>query len=126
MGTKMKINRFKGETANSNPTFVERKEQIFIEKGQVEYIPINIGFNKYDIRTIKVMNDKDSETVVTIFDKKEDGDQIYKSLQEKKIYDILTIPIEDKDNTAAAHVFVENKGDSAALFSLNIKAVSLS
>ncbi|MED3485931.1 hypothetical protein P4523_28360 [Bacillus toyonensis] len=126
MGTEMKINRFKGSSGDSSsPVLIEKKEQVLVQNNQLQYIAVHMDYNKYDIRTIHVTNDKNIEAIITIFDKKKDGLQIYKSLQEKKTYDILAIPCEDKDTTSSAHLYIENKGNEPALFTLIIKAVSL-
>ncbi|MBY0039485.1 hypothetical protein PDR31_06680 [Bacillus cereus] len=126
MGTEMKINRYKGTVRDSSsPVLIEKSEQILVQNGQNQYLSMNMEYNKFDIRTIHVTNDKDIESIISIFDKKQNGLQIYKSNQEKKTYDILAIPCEDKDTTSAAHVFIENKGNEPALFTIIIKAVSL-
>ncbi|AFU18096.1 hypothetical protein MC28_G363 (plasmid) [Bacillus thuringiensis MC28] len=126
MGTEMKINRFKGSSGDSSsPVLIEKKEQVLVQNNQLQYIAVHMDYNKYDIRTIHVTNDKNIEAITTIFDKKKDGLQIYKSLQEKKTYDILAVPCEDKDTTSSAHFYIENKGNEPALFTLIIKAVSL-
>lgn len=126
MGTEMKINRFKGSSGDSSSSvLIEKKEQVLVQNNQLQYIAVHMDYNKYDIRTIHVTNDKNIEAITTIFDKKKDGLQIYKSLQENKTYDILAIPCEDKDATSSAHFYIENKGNEPALFTLIIKAVSL-
>ncbi|MES5957443.1 hypothetical protein QCI42_29555 [Bacillus fungorum] len=126
MGTEMKINRYKGTTGDAlSPVLIEKSEQIIVQNGQTQYLSMNMEFNKFDIRTIHVTNNKNVEAITAIFDKKKDGLQIYKSLQEKKTYDILAIPCEDKDATSTAHLFVENKGNEAALFTVIVKAISL-
>lgn len=126
MGTEMKINRYKGTAGdNSSPVLIEKSEQILVQSGQSQYLSLNMEYNKFDIRTIHVTNDKNVEAIISIFDKKQNGIQIYKSLREKKTYDILAIPYEDKDTTSSAHVFVENKGNEPALFTIIVKAISL-
>ncbi|PHG37474.1 hypothetical protein COI60_07500 [Bacillus toyonensis] len=126
MGTEMKINRYKGTVGDiSSPVLIEKSEQILVQNGQTQYLSTNMEFNKFDIRTIHVTNNKNVEAITTIFDKKKDGLQIYKSLQERKTYDILAIPCEDKDATSSAHFYIENKGNEPSLFTVIIKAISL-
>ncbi|PHD55900.1 hypothetical protein COF61_27440 [Bacillus toyonensis] len=126
MGTEMKINRYKGTVGDIlSPILIEKSEQILVQNGQTQYLSTNMEFNKFDIRTIHVTNNKNVEAITTIFDKKKDGLQIYRSLQEKKTYDILAIPCEDKDATSSAHFYIENKGNEPSLFTVIIKAISL-
>jgi len=126
MGTEMKINRYKGTAGgNSSPVLIEKSEQILVQNRKPQYLSVNMEYNKFDIRTIHVTNEKDVEAIISIFDKKQNGMQIYKSLQEKKTYDILAIPCEDKDVTSTAHIYIENKGSEPALFTVIIKAISL-
>ncbi|MGR5961086.1 hypothetical protein ACT7DM_29260 [Bacillus cereus] len=68
MGTEMKINRSKGSTDDSSsPVLIEKSEQILVQKGQTQYLSINMEFNKFDIRTIHVTNSKNVEAITTIF-----------------------------------------------------------
>ncbi|MFY0147706.1 MULTISPECIES: hypothetical protein [Bacillus cereus group] len=126
MGTEMKINRYKEIMDDtSSPVLIEKKAQVLVQNGQSQYLALNMEYNKFDLRTLHVTNDKDIESVITIFDKRQGGLQIYKSLQEKKTYDILAIPCEDKDASSTAHIFIENKGTEPALFTVIVKAISL-
>ncbi|CAM4353573.1 hypothetical protein BAMA111019_20255 [Bacillus manliponensis] len=129
LGTVMKIKRYRdtggGIDKDSSSIFIEKRVQVTIDKGENRYVAVNLGHNKYDLRTLHITNDKEIEAVTTIFDKKTDGTQIYKSLRETKTYDILAIPCEDKDGSTYSHVYVENKGNKAAVFTVIIKAISL-
>ncbi|HHT7044759.1 TPA: hypothetical protein ACTZ2N_005218 [Bacillus cereus] len=128
MGTIMKINRYRDTSEDGSsfkPVLIEKNEQITILPGKSQYVPINMEHNEYDIRTLQVTNENNVESTITIFDKKEEGNQLYKSLSEKRTYDILAIPCQDKDFTNTAHIYIVNKGAVASVFDITIKAISL-
>ncbi|PGV41580.1 hypothetical protein COD74_22740 [Bacillus cereus] len=124
MGTVMKLYRYTSEEITPS-ILIERNVQITIEPGKVLYAPLNVGCNKYDIRTIQVTNDSNVEAILLMYDQKENGNQIYKSLLEKRTYDILNIPCEDKDHTNKLHLYIENQGGTTSTFNVSMKAIRL-
>ncbi|EOQ31957.1 MULTISPECIES: DUF1998 domain-containing protein [Bacillus cereus group] len=124
MGTVMKLYRYTSEEITPS-ILIERNVQITIEPGKVLYAPLDVGCNKYDIRTIQVTNDSNVEAMLFMYDQKENGNQIYKSLPEKRTYDILNIPCEDKDHTNKVHLYIENRGATTSTFNISLKAIRL-
>lgn len=47
--------------------------------------------------------------MLVMYDQKENGNQVYKSLSEKRTYDILGILCEDKDHINKVHLYIENR-----------------
>lgn len=129
MGTSMKVNRYRnddsGETVVAVPTLIENKAQVSVGAGSTQYVPINVGYNKYEIRTVSVVNDEGNEAITSIYDRQIGGDLIYKSLRESSTYDILNVPCQDKDSTSAVHLFIQNLGSQQAIFTITIKATNL-
>ncbi|PGX89679.1 DUF1998 domain-containing protein, partial [Bacillus thuringiensis] len=119
MGTVMKLYRYTSESEIIPSILIERNVQITIEPGKVLYAPLDVGCNKYDIRTIQVTNDSNVEAMLFMYDQKENGNQIYKSLSEKRTYDILAIPCEDKDHTNKVHLYIENRGVANSTFNVS-------
>ncbi|ARX66083.1 MULTISPECIES: DUF1998 domain-containing protein [Bacillus cereus group] len=126
MGTVMKLYRYTSESEITPSILIERNIQITIEPGKTLYAPLDVGCNKYDIRTIQVTNDSNVEAMLFMYDQKENGNQIYKSLSEKRTYDILSIPCEDKDHTNKVHLYIENRGVANSTFNVSMKAIRLS
>ncbi|MFI8680066.1 hypothetical protein [Bacillus thuringiensis] len=125
MGTVMKLYRYTSESEITPSILIEMNVQITIEPGKVLYAPLDVGCNKYDIRTIQVTNDSNVEAMLFMYDQKENGNQIYKSLSEKRTYDILAIPCEDKDHTNKVHLYIENRGVANSTFNVSMKAIRL-
>ncbi|MGH0446030.1 hypothetical protein ACQVPC_12605 [Bacillus mycoides] len=117
--------RYTSERGITPSILIERNVQITIEPGKVLYTPLDVGCNKYDIRTIQVTNDSNVEAMLFMYDQKENGNQIYKSLSEKRTYDILAIPCEDKDHTNKVHLYIENRGVANSTFNVYIKVIRL-
>ncbi|NSL67279.1 hypothetical protein [Bacillus toyonensis] len=126
MGTVMKLYRYTSGSEITPSILIERNIQITIEPGKTLYTPLNVGCNKYDIRTLQVSNDSNVEAMLFMYDQKENGNQIYKSLSEKRTYDILAIPCEDKDHTNKVHLYIENRGVANSTFNVSMKAIRLS
>ncbi|MCY8955746.1 DUF1998 domain-containing protein [Bacillus cereus] len=126
MGTVMKLYRYTSKSEIAPSILIERNIKITIEPGKTLYAPLDVGCNKYDIRTIQVTNDSNVEAMLFIYDQKENGNQIYKSLSEKRTYDILAIPCEDKDRTNKVHLYIENRGVANSTFNVSMKAIRLS
>ncbi|MBC2682712.1 DUF1998 domain-containing protein [Bacillus toyonensis] len=126
MGTVMKLYKYTSESEITPSILIERNIKITIEPGKTLYAPLDVGCNKYDIRTIQVTNDSNVEAMLFMYDQKENGNQIYKSLSEKRTYDILAIPCEDKDYTNKVHLYIENRGVANSTFNVSMKAIRLS
>lgn len=126
MGTVMKLYRYTSGSEITPSILIERNIQITIEPGKTLYTPLDVGCNKYDIRTLQVSNDSNVEAMLFMYDQKENGNQIYKSLSEKRTYDILAIPCEDKDHTNKVHLYIENRGVANSTFNVSMKAICLS
>ncbi|NKW92521.1 MULTISPECIES: DUF1998 domain-containing protein [Bacillus cereus group] len=126
MGTVMKLYKYTSESEITLSILIERNIKITIEPGKTLYAPLDVGCNKYDIRTIQVTNDSNVEAMLFMYDQKENGNQIYKSLSEKRTYDILAIPCEDKDHTNKVHLYIENRGVANSTFNVSMKAIRLS
>lgn len=128
MGTKMEIKRTFSNIENQIEglqRLIEKKVIVTLGPSESKYIPIDVGFDRYEVRTIFIKNDKNNNYVASIYDKQSNGDIVYKSLEESYTYDIINVPCEDKDGTKSVHLFLENKDNTAADFTVIIKVTNL-
>lgn len=132
MGTIMQLNSTLtpgsgggGGYSSSLLHLIEKEIDVLVMSGESKYVPIPIGYDKYDIRTLLVTNDKDSDTSNQIYDKMTGGIRIYKSLNEKSTYDILNIPCIDKDGSKTCHLYVENLSATHSTYKIILKATIL-
>lgn len=130
MSTSMEIRRTSsGEgtsgSIESAPRLIEREVTVTLFSSEAKYIPIDVGASKFDIRTILCTNSEENTVEVRISDKRLDGDIIYLSLQEPRIYDILNIPSSDKDGGTLLHLFIENRAPKSSVFRVVIKLTNL-
>lgn len=131
MPTSMEIRRVSsgsgsgGSGPGSVPRLIEREVTLTLVGSELKYIPINVGTDKFDIRTILVTNDSSNLAEVTIKDKQAGGDTVYTSLVESRTYDILNIPSSDKEGNQILHLFVENRASSSSLFRIVVKLTNL-
>lgn len=125
----MKINRKYdngggGPVADTLARLIEQESVINIPAKTTRYIPLPIGFDRYEVRTTFVQPTGDVSYVLSIFDKQTSGNLIYRSLEEKSTYDIVNVPCEDKDGTQVLHAYIENKSTIASDFRLIIKVTN--
>ncbi|USL16432.1 hypothetical protein [Bacillus thuringiensis] len=128
MGTSMVVNRYykqEEQTENILPKLIEKKVKVEINSNEKKYIPIELGINKYELRTIFIENTANNDYECTIFDKQKDGQIQYSSIKEKRTYDIINIPCDDKDQTNSCHLFIENFSNVPSLYTVVLKVTTL-
>jgi hypothetical protein len=70
--------------------------------------------------------DPDAPVVVMVYDRAAGGFKVYESLTEAEQYDIVNVPVEDKDGTGSVHVVLTNTSTTVATtVNLTIKVTSL-
>lgn len=130
MGTSMSIERTSsGGGGNggsgSLQTLIEKQMSVVIPGGENKYVPIDVGHDRYEIRTIYVINSEQNLSVSTIFDKETGGSKVYQSLEEINTYDIVNVPCEDKDVTKTCHLFIKNTGGKSSNYTIIVKFTNL-
>lgn len=129
MGTSMEVLRTIGNGGGGGsgglPTLIEKTQVVTIAGGDNKYIPIPVGHDRYDIRTISVQNTVQNISVASIYDKSIGGIKVYQSLEEINTYDILNVPCEDKDGKQTCHLFIQNKSGVSAEYTIIIKLTNL-
>lgn len=106
------------------PQLKEVKTTVQLGALESKTLSVDVGFNKYDIRTLEFTSDS-TKAVVSIFDKNEDGFQVYKSIAAYKVYDVVNIPCEDKDDTNKLHISISNTDSAQTNVTVAIKVTSL-
>jgi hypothetical protein len=129
MGTSMKINRSYGNggstggggTTESLQRLIEKEMVVTVGANTSLYIPVDVGFDRYEVRTVFVAPYGNTTYVLSMYDKQIDGNIIYRSLEESNTYDIINVPCEDKEGTQVLHCVLENKGSTSVDFRLIIR-----
>ncbi|MGE1047057.1 hypothetical protein ACQGSX_14055 [Bacillus sp. GMs2/1] len=70
MGTSMVVNRYykqEEQTENIFPKLIEKKIKVEISSNEKKYIPIELGINKYELRTIFIENTANNDYECTIY-----------------------------------------------------------
>lgn len=125
MGTSMRIDRTFGDSSGgqfeSLARLIEKEIKVTLSSNEVSYIPVDVGFDRFEVRTVFVENDTKTNYVLSMYDKKENGNIIYRSLEENKTYDIVNVPCEDKDGLKTLHMYLENKSNTETEYRLIIR-----
>jgi hypothetical protein len=93
--------------------------------GQQVALNLEATMNKYDLRTVSFKADKTGDLQVSVYDKAVDGNLVYQSLAQSPIYDIVNVPIEDKDGTGKLHIILQSMSPVDATVTLRAKITSL-
>jgi hypothetical protein len=107
------------------PTYVERSQTVTVPAGQSVPVAINVGFDKFDVRSVSASSDNNMSIMVEIWDRANNGQLVYRSLQQQVIYDIPNVPMQDKDGTQSAHFVVYNYGMSQTNVTITLKITNL-
>jgi hypothetical protein len=124
MGTSMQVNRTFGSSGSqieSLARLIEKEINITLSSNENLYIPVDVGFDRFEVRTVFVENADFVPYVLSMYDKKEDGNIIYRSLEETATYDIANVPCEDKDGLKTLHMYLQNKSTTQTTFRLIIR-----
>lgn len=129
MGTSMKIekesNSNGGGSSGSLPQLIEKNATVKIGASSTVYIPVDVDYHRYEIRTINATNVEKADVIISVYDKQVSGSAVYRSLREASTYDIVNVPCQDKDGLKRCHVFIENKSNAEVNVELNMKFTNL-
>lgn len=98
-----------------------------INSNGVRDISIPINYKRYELKTVRVLNETNtSDIVVKLYDSF-DNNEVYRSKEQNNIYDILNIPVEDKktDDSGNIYLRIENLGNSDIMINYEIKILNL-
>ncbi len=130
MGTVMTTKRFRDDSSGAGSTeslhqLIERVTDVTVDAQAELYVPINIGYDKFELRTISVVQTELPTTyVLSAYDKQTGGALLYQSLEESATYDIINVPIFDKDNKQTLHLYLRNTGSIATKIHLIVRATN--
>lgn len=130
MGTSMSVHRHydtsgDGSSELSLHTLVEREVQVEVGPEEILYVPVDVGFGKFEIRTVYAENSENNPTILRIFDKRQNGYAIYQSIEEVSTYDILNIPCQDKDFNNSCHLYIENRSVTPTVYKIVMRFTNL-
>lgn len=108
------------------PVLVDLAHSVIVPNSQTVRTALSTGFNKVDIRTLQAKNVTNSDTfLVRIFDKSVGGDAVYESILSNNVYDILSIPVVDRNNNSKIYVEIVNNTLNDITVDLKLMLVSL-
>lgn len=126
MGTTMEINKTgSGSSGGSVPVLIEKQLSVSVDSNATLYIPIDVGYEKYLVRTLYVTSDGTAPFVCSLSDKKQGGLSLYSSNEDTSVADILNIPSSDKDGGTLCHFSILNKSSITQVFTIDIRFTNL-
>ena len=123
------FNISKSDMQGGVQTLIIRSGDSDIPSNGYQDIVIPIPCKNYEIKTVRVSNDTDaSNIVVKLFDSFE-YEEVYKSNEQNNIYDIVNVPVEDKNsnecNIGNIYLRISNLSTSPILSTYEIKILNL-
>lgn len=126
MGTSMRVNRQEsgnGGGGTAALTYYELEGTISVPSNGTLYLPLTVGAHRYEVKTVKVTASPASKVSIRIMDRPTGGEDVYESLVQDEIYDIVNVPVTDKSGQQQLHTFVTNSGTGTATLRVVIKVV---
>ena len=114
-----------GTNPGTGKQLVEISKTIVAEAGRITSFDFLVNLDVYEIRTIYAKSDNDNPIVLSIFDNKNGGQEIYRSLSQAVVNDIAMVPCKDKSGNKELHIQVNNPGTNTIHIELAIKLTSL-
>lgn len=101
-------------------------DPIVIPASSFKTLSYDTGFDKIDVRTLRVICSDNLPIQVVIYESTNGtSSPVYVSLEDTSIYDILNLPYTDKDGTQQIHILIKNSNLSDVNVSLDIKLTNL-
>lgn len=125
MGTKMQINRVESGTGGGSAalTFYELEGTIAVPSNATLYLPLDVGSNRYEVKTVKVTSSPAGKVSIRLEDRPSGGEVMYESLLQAEVHDIVGVPVIDRSGEQRVHAFVTNGGTGTATLRVVIKVI---
>lgn len=104
---------------------VEIKKKILVAANSSTVFTALVGYDTYDVRTVYATNDTGDPITLSIFDSAAQENEIYRSLAQSVINDIVAVPCRDKAGTKSLTVRLVNNASTNMNVSILIKVVNL-
>lgn len=104
---------------------IEMQKTMRVEGGKSQHISLPVGYDLYEIKTISAKSDTQEGMTVSIYADSEFQEEIYRSLTQAVIEDIVAIPVRDKSGGKSLFVAVNNPAAGDMNAEIKIKAVNL-
>jgi hypothetical protein len=111
--------------ANFEKQVITVDDTVTVMPGKTVYVMKKIGYAAYEVKTIYGKTDTGDSLIISLFDDDKHGNEIYQSLKQPIIQDLVAIPNHDSSGNAAVYFAVTNTGQAAFSASVHIKCVNL-
>lgn len=97
-------------TTTSAQKLVEITTTVFVPALGSLDLSLDTGFNSYELRTLRAnVESANANIVIHVLDKASGSISEYESIESTNIYDIINLPIIDRDGTKKIHLRIINK-----------------
>lgn len=93
------------------PNLIKKESQDVVTQLGDFYFDMDMGFNKYEVKGIQIKTEPIGNIIFEIYEDSTYSDAIYTSLENDTIYDLLSLPMEDKlKNNKLYYKIINNSG----------------
>ena len=112
-------------TATLCKQIVEIDKTITVAPGTTNSFTALVGYDIYEIKTVTASTDTGDSVSVSMYEDSTFTKQIYQSLPQSLIQDIVVVPVKDKSGAQSAYISVNNSSPNTVVVTLVIKVVNL-
>jgi hypothetical protein len=113
-----------GSGGSSTPVLKELNCSIVVPGSSSKTMSLT-AFNQFDLRTLYAKSSGNDKISVAVIDGLTTQNIVYQSNLDTTIYDIINIPVSDKDKAQQIHFIVTNTGIYDNLVTIKIQVTSL-
>lgn len=104
---------------------IEVKKNALVSANSSAVFTSLIGYDTFDVRTVYAITDTGYPVTISIFDSAAQENEIYRSLSQSVVNDIVAVPCRDKAGTKSLTVRLVNNTSTDMNVSILIKVVNL-
>lgn len=115
-----------GSVGDGTMNVMEKAYRVTVQGSETIRVAVPVGFKKYDLRALRAKSISGSQVVLSVYDSAgADGVEEYRTKQASSIYDLIQLPIVNKDNASSVHLKVVNCGLSQTDVEIVLKVIEL-
>lgn len=112
-------------TASLARQLIEVKTTVTVAAGSSHFFSTAINYEVFDIRTVYATTDTGDPLTVSLYDSPAADNEIYRSLTQPTVNDIVAIPCRDKSGAKNLYIRINNATSTAFNANILIKIVNL-
>lgn len=112
-------------TGSLSKQLIEVKKTVTIASNSSNFFTTVVNFDQYEIKTAYAATDTGDPVTLSIFDSSAADNEIYKSLAQSLVNDIVAVPCRDKSGNKSIYIRATNGSSNTINVNIVVKLVNL-